>query len=277
MIIESPGIYKGLPNDVYHRSKGISSSGISLILDCPKKFWYQYLSGEVVRESTRAMIIGQVLHTLTLEPETFEERFYVMPEADRRTKIGKEIYQSALFEAGSKTIIDAEDYVTAESMAKNIRNLPMFQKIFGAGNIEDSLMWRDEETGALLRSRPDYYNDFLIVDLKTTEDASRKAFASSIAEYGYHRQGAMACDALTALTGNEYDSVVQFVVEKKAPYLVAAYSLSPETIEQGRIEYKRGAKLYKECIDKNEWPGYEEIIQDIDLPRWAFKQDEVRA
>lgn len=274
MIIKTPGIHKNVPIDDYHNSPGISSSGISLILDCPKRYWHEYLSGETVRESTKAIVIGQALHTLALEPDTFSDRFFVMPDTDRRTRAGKEEWENALRSLGTRTAISADEFMIADSMAASIRKHPMFRKLAGNGNIEDSILWKDEETGALLRSRPDYYNDFLIVDLKTTDDASPAAFARSIAAYGYHRQAAMACDALTSQTGFEYDSVVQFVVEKNPPWLVAVYLLSPESIDQGRLEYMRGAQIYQDCMEKNEWPGYEEVIKDIDLPKYAYRSFE---
>lgn len=273
-MLEQIGIHKNVPNEVYHKSPGISSSGISLILDCPKRYWYQYLSNEASREDTRSMLIGQALHTMVLEPDTFNDRFIVLPELDRRTKAGKEAYEQFINESQGKIVLPSSDYESAKQMADNVKAHRMYEKIYGVGNIEDSCLWKDKDTGVLLRSRPDYYNDFLIIDVKTTKDASPQAFASSMATYGYHRQAAMACDALTELTGCPYETVIQFVVENTAPYLVAAYAIKQDAIELGRKQYKEGARIYAECMRTNNWPGYPEILTEIDLPNWFYYREQ---
>lgn len=272
--IQTIGIHPNIPNEDYHASKGISASGIKLIMDCPKRYWYQYLSGEYERTESKAMTIGTVVHTLALEPDTFLDRFFVLPNIDRRTKEGKALYAKAMEESQGKQVITDEIYQTAKAMAKSITDHKMFKKMEITGNIEDSLLWKDEDTGAFLRSRPDYYNDFAIVDVKTTDDVSPKGFARSIAKYGYHIQAAMACDGLSTLTGRTYENVVLFVVEKTAPYLSAAYVISAPAIEQGRNMYKKGASVYADCLAQNKWPSYPEKIVEIDLPVWAYYTDE---
>lgn len=273
-MIDQPGIHKNMPIEVYHKSPGISSSGISLILDCPKRYWYQYLCEDNIKEETRSMSIGQALHTMVLEPHTFDDRFLVLPQCDRRTKAGKEVYEDAIKHAGTKSLLNHDDYESAKQMAENIRTHRMFEKLYGVGNIEDSLIWKDKDTNVLLRSRPDYYNDFLIVDIKTTKDASPHSFANSMATYGYHRQAALACDALTELTGVTYDTVIQFVVENTAPYLVAAYLISQDAISLGRKQYKEGAAIYSDCMKSNVWPGYPEIITEINLPSYVYYREQ---
>ena len=85
----------------------------------------------------------------------------------------------------------------------------------------------------------------------------------------YYLQGAMAVDGLAKLTDRPDRKVINFVVSKRAPYLSCAYQLSSGAIDQGRKEYKYGAKVYKQCSDSGIWPGYNQRFELLDLPGWA--------
>lgn len=296
MIIEKPGIYPDLSNDNYHKSPGISASGISLILDCPRKYWWNYLSGEAERKDTPNMKLGRLVHTLVLEPETFTDLYYrARPDQLKREieakypnltkkeidgmwaqeKLERELYVA---QHADKELIDDDLLKQATAMADSIKSQPLFQKMMSKGDhhIEHSLMWEDDETGALFRSRPDYYNAFCIIDIKTTKDASPEAFSRSVYQYGYHRQGAMAIDGLNKLAGGghpNWDSVVTFVVESDAPYISAPYLLSENAIQRGREEYKKGGLIYKDCLANATWNGYSEQIVELDLPQWAYNKE----
>lgn len=268
-MITKPGIYKDIDINDYHTSPGISSSGISLLLDCPKKYWYEYLSGESKKESEKSRRIGSATHTLLLEPEKFQNQFAVIKSL--QTKEGKLTKEKE--KANNKIVITEDEFNTALACSNSIKSENIWQRL-PVGNVETSLAWVDEDV--LLRSRPDYYNEELrlIVDIKTTQNASAKAFQNSIYNYGYHRQAALACDGLTKLTGQQFSSVLLIVVETCAPYLVGCYLLDQVSLDVGRFEYKRAIKIYRECTEKNQWPGYSEKIEPINIPDWVFKQQE---
>ncbi len=273
MIITEPGIYKGLSIEDYHKSEGISNSGIGLIIppNCPKLYWHQYLSGNYVKAESEGMTIGSAVHTLALEPHRFDELYFVISNFDRRTTAGKEGYAASLLEAGGRALLNDSQFKQAKAMADSITSHRLFKNLRGDGHVEDSIAWIDDESGALLRARPDFYNDSIIMDIKTTRDVRRHSFSKAIHDYGYHRQGAMACDGLSKATGRKYENVVLFLVSDE-PYLTKAYVLSTEALEMGRFQYKEGAQLYQECLKSNNWPGYDEAIEEIDLPSWAYHE-----
>ena len=271
MIITQPGLYPDVSNEDYHKSAGISSSGLGAILECPKNYWYKYLSGQYEAPNNKNFAMGTAVHTLALEPETFGERFLITKVPDKRTKS----YEAAIIEisklANGRELISPDDYQTAINMASALSSHQFFKKI-GKGCIEHSLAWIDEESGALLRSRPDFYNDNFIVDVKTSRDVSPAEFARSMFKYGYHRQAAMACDGLTKLSGREYSNVILFVVSKEPPHLIKCYLIGSESLEIGRAQYKEGAWVYQECLAHNHWPGYPEIVEDLEIPKWAISE-----
>lgn len=273
--MRAPGIYKDVDIDIYHAEEGISSSGISLILDCPKRFWHEYKNvGQDKKEDNRLrdkFALGSAVHMLVLEPDKFHENYIAMNEdVNLTTKKGKEIYALVEQKSLGRQIIRLKDWVEIDEMVKSIKAHPIWDKV-GSGKVENSIYWDDGIYNTRLRARPDFYNEQIVIDLKTTD--SIKSFARSVHIYGYHRQAAMQLDALYKLDGVKRFFAF-FVVEKKAPYLTACFTLDDESIEKGRKEYQDGAATYSECMMANHWPGYDEKFQLISLPNYAKKEDD---
>ena len=271
--MREPGIYQDIDISLYHADEGISSSGISLILDCPKRYWQEYLSGKPTDRKGKQYDIGQAMHTAILEPAKLQDRFYFASESfDLRTKAGKEAFTRVEAEAGHRTILRGADCEMILDMEAAVKNHPLWEKVeLAKGNIEHSIYWDGGIYKTRLRARPDFYNENIIIDLKTTESIA--SFSKSVYSYGYHRQAAMQLDGLESIDGKKRHFAF-FVIEKKAPYLTACFTLDDEALELGRKEYLEGAATYSECQRYNVWPGYEQKIQLLSLPKWAFKKDE---
>ena len=82
----------------YRQHEGISRSQLWKIRESPEKFKYAM---EHPEEPTPALLFGQMVHKLVLEPDTFDEEFIVAPEVDKRTKEGKAAW--AQFEEDAAT------------------------------------------------------------------------------------------------------------------------------------------------------------------------------
>ena len=266
------GIYDNLDINDYHADNSISATGINLILDCPKRYYYEYhvkrteLDEKELKKQAEKYKLGRAVHTLVLEPKKFDNTFYCMTESvNLSTKIGKEIYAQAEIAANGRDILRTGEWEDIKDMANIISAHPIWNELKD-GKVEQSIFWEGGTFDTPLRSRPDIFNDKLIIDLKTTD--SIKAFSNSIYQYGYHRQAAMQIDALKQLDGKKRFFAF-FVVEKKPPYLTACFTLDEGSLAQGRLEYLDGAALYTECVRYKEWPGYEEKFQLISLPNWA--------
>lgn len=272
------GIIRNLPIDEYHASEGLSATAIKLLLECPKKYWYEYLNPSKPRDlkESRCLVIGQALHTKVLEPYTFNNRFYTWPahleKIDRRTKKGKEEFSKVLTENEGKTYLSAVEMDQVQCMADAVLSNPDYDKLKGEKgghyDIEASIYFKPQDI--LLKSRPDLFNNFMALDLKTTLNASEEDFKKSIYKYGYHIQGALALDAINSIYPNPEREFVILAVEKVPPYLTAIYVLDQESIEIGREKYKQGIEIYKECLRKKKWIGYPEGIHTIGLPAWAL-------
>jgi len=80
MKITEPCIIRGMPNEVYHSTIGLSTSGLKMLLDCPAKYYYKYLSGEYEPKEKPCFKIGKACHTYILEgAESFEATYWHNP------------------------------------------------------------------------------------------------------------------------------------------------------------------------------------------------------
>lgn len=272
-----PGIYPNIPIEEYHRSEGISSTGVSLILDCAARYNYKYnvepytLSPKELAEQNKKYAKGRMVHTLVLEPEKFDALYYVMEaDCDLRTKDGKAAWMDAELAANGREIIRLSDVQDIRGMANAVNEMPLFSYL-KAGCIEHSLFWNDGIYDTRLRARPDLYTDDFIVDLKTT--ASIPDFERSIKNFGYHRQASMQLDGLHKLTGKH--RVFGFlVVETKAPFLTKLISLDQDYLELGRTKYLQAAEIYSECKASGVWGGYGNDFSEAKMPKYLNTGDE---
>jgi exodeoxyribonuclease VIII len=138
------------------------------------------------------------------------------------------------------------------------------------GKAEQTFMWTDAATGLECKCRPDWMTDdgSIVVDLKTTEDASPAGFKKSIANYRYHVQAAFYLHSLEQATGVCPEQFIFIAVEKKPPHAVAVYAADPEMIKTGWHTAERDLDAIAQCRKLNRWPGYNEAIEPISLPPW---------
>lgn len=269
-----PGIYHDITNEQYHASKGVSKSGIPLLLRSPKHYWANYIDPErEPRIETKAFKIGSAGHKLVLEPEEFYDEYMVLPEKidvlHGATKIKKE-YIALQNEKGLIDLKRAE-FESISKMAEAVSRHPEAGPMFSSGNAETSFYWIDKDTGVKCKCRPDYWiPGIAIPDYKTTEDARPEKFAKSCGEYTYHIQAAFYSDGVQALTDEILD--MPFVAhEKNSPYELRVYWIDPSHVSIGRSDYKRALEIYARCIENDDWPGYPTQVTTISLPSWSIK------
>jgi len=207
-----------------------------------------------------------------LEYELFKQTYSVLPELDRRTKAGKEAFEAFLEQNANKAFLSASDYKQCLDLAASVLRHSKASKLFDTGKAEQTITWDDETNGAPCKARPDFVTERMgstfIVDLKTTEDASPRAFSRSAYKYRYHVQAAFYLDGYAQATGITPEAFIFVAVEKTPPYLVACYVYGPEELNLARATYKQNLETYLECLNSNSWPGYAEIINPLELPNF---------
>jgi len=265
-----PGIYYDVPAEEYHEWDAVSNSRLAyLIATSPKHYKWRLEHPEPDKDAWRK---GRILHKLVLEPYDFERVYAVAPDVKRNTKAGKELWQKFTDTLEGRTPITSAEYDEASAMAKAIRALPKADLLLSGGRAEVSVVWDDPDTGVRMKARPDYINDNLIIDLKTTRSFADGAFSRRAYDYGYHRQAAIYIDGCRA-AGLRIDAFVFVVVEKTDVHDVIAQPASENMIYVGRAQYKRALITYADCVAKDEWPGYDEQLENIELPYWVLREE----
>lgn len=265
------GIHYNVPAARYHQRAlgGVSKSGLDKFHRSPAHY-EAWINGTLEEESP-ALSFGSAFHCSILEPDVFKREYVEAPDfGDCRFKEAKATRDAWRAENDGKQHLSYDDMRAITGMRDAIMRHPLAGKMIRDGNSEVSAIWRDTETGLRCRCRADYYVPKLgmLLDLKSTEDASPDAFKRSVAKYRYHVQDALYRFGFTEL-GEPVQHFVLVAVEKTAPYAVGTYALDADAIGRGYSAARRDIDQLGECMRKNYWPAYPETIQTLELPPWA--------
>lgn len=245
----------------------ISKSGLDLINRAPAHYYERYLNPLATpQKETPALIIGSAVHCAVLEPEEFGKRYAVGPRVDKRTKAGKEEWEQFLQSSAGLICIDSETATLCERIMESVRKFPAANYLLKEGKAEEPIYWTDEAIGVDCKARPDWLtSDNIIVDIKTTEDASPRGFAHSVKKYRYDVQAAFYSDGLEATSKRACEGFFFIAVEKTPPFLCAVYYIGNDFIEEARQKYQKNLLTYKLCKESGIWNGYSEIVTKLEL------------
>jgi hypothetical protein len=262
-------------NTDYHAHAAISKSHLDQVAKSPLHYWARYLDpNRVVPEPTPAMAIGSAVHTHVLELDQWDARYVSAPDGiDRRTKAGKAEWEAFTAAAAGRTVLPKADVALVMRMAQSVFSHPAAAMLLALpGKAETTHMWTDAATGLQCKCRPDWLTDDgrLLVDLKTTENASPREFGRSIATWRYHVQASWYLDGIEQATGTRPEQFLFLCVEKKAPYAVAVYAADAEMIAAGAQAAARDLNVLATCKAAGAWPGYSDQIEPISLPPWML-------
>ena len=268
----APGFHPDLPFPDYLALDRLSPSRAKLLSKSPAHDRY---NRDHPPTETPALRIGKAVHSLALEGRhAFDRAFTVAPECDRRTREGKALWADFTAASEGKTVLTASEAELVEGMAAGILAHPLAPALIEGGTPELSMLWTDPESGAECKGRADLARlaDGCLLDLKTALSAAPADFARSVLSYGYHCQGAAYESGCKAL-GAEIKDFLFVVVEKAPPYLAAVYRLPDSFLELGRRQWAAACRTYAECRERDAWPGYAPGITELELPCWAWTDE----
>lgn len=259
----------------YRAHPAISRSELWKLNESPEKFrWFK----DHPEKPTPALLFGQVVHKLLLEPDGFESEFAVMPEVDRRTKAGREQYNAFMEANDGKGIITLEMFRVAWEMAEKAKQEPFVAKLL-KGEHEKPFFWTDEVTQEDCKCRVDCITDIggkpYVIDYKTCTDASNDAFMRDAIRFGYHVQAAMYSDGVEHNIGTK-PTFVFIAQEKTAPYALNIFQADEAFVQYGEDLFRELMGVYHYCRTTGNFYGYlgrQQIINELQLPAWMAKND----
>lgn len=268
------GLHACVPFDEYaERRLGlVSKGGLEEFERSPLRY-KAWVGGEIDLTS-EAFEFGQAFHCALLEPDLYATAYATQPVfGDLRTKDAKARRDAWTSENAGKRPVKAEWAEAIRCMINNVRAHPLAGKMVRDGIAELSALWTDPHTGLRCRSRKDWYVEkrAMVLDVKTTRDASYRSFSRDVYNYGYDTQFALYRDGLGVL-GVPAKHFVFLACEKDPPYDLALFTLDEAGVS---IAYERTRHLMEQlaqCVKEDNWPGYTRHIQVIDAPAWAQRR-----
>ena len=276
------GIHTDLSIDSYHDGPGISKTGLEHIARSPAHYQEARKRKRAEEEKSEALIVGDMVHAMVLEPWRVEQKFIIELETapyvrlERRKNVDKETWAQFRAEHAGKGIVSRKHYDAAKTIAEVIQAHPVASVLLSPddeGPVEGTAYWIDPRTRRLCKCRPDKTPSRIHAhaDLKTAADASFDAFGRQAANLSYFLSDAMTGEGWKIASGeDEARPYIFVVVEKVPPYGIGIYQLDEPSRRLGMETYRKLMDVYSECVEHGDWPSYPTHIRTLQLPGWAF-------
>jgi hypothetical protein len=273
----TPGIYT-IPASEYHadpcESPSLSNSIAQILLSKSAAHAWQAhprLNPHYRPDNDPKFDIGTAAHALLLEGSA--AKIVVVEADDWRTKAAKEMRDHA--NANGMTAILAKHNVALNQMVEAAKRFVASSEIAGIferGKPEQTAIWK-EPSGIWCRSRMDWLTDdySIILDYKTTEDASPEVFSRQLVRMGYHIQDAFYTRGIAVLADKRPEFIF-LVQETSPPFACSLAGCSALLGEIARVQAALAIALWKASIESNNWPSYEGRIAWADAPAWLISQ-----
>jgi len=264
------GIFDRVPMSVYHSDccevPSVSSSDLRTLFEkSPAHYWatspYNPERIEDDDETEKAaFVLGRAAHHLFLGEDDFSTEFIARPEQiagkpwqGNRTECREWLADQA--KAG-RSVLKPEQIEAVRRMAKSLGAHPMINAGILNGRIEQSMFFRDPQSGLILKSRPDAIptdsGDF--ADLKTTRfygyDLDRE-----VTRRRYDMQAALCKWAAKATLGLEMESFTFVFVGVEPPNSVEILTLNRPDIEAAERDLRVAVDTMAWCMKSNLWFG----------------------
>lgn len=217
-----------------------------------------------------AMAFGSAVHTAILEPHLFNEQYAISEKFDKRTKAGKEA--SAAFEAANtgKLILDQDEFFKISKIKENCLAIPAVKTALDAFEKEKSILWKSGEVPFKARLDLVDVSGGVVIDLKTTRDATEKGFLRQLLELRYDIQLYHYMQSIKGTTA------YAIAVETETCE-VALYDLTD--IVTSEFTNKRYSKALETAIQVMSMkvcpPKFKSEIISLSLPKWAIESETV--
>lgn len=244
--------------DTGHSGRIYLSNSIAKILlnQSPKHAWIAHprLNPNWQPSDDSKFSIGTAAHALLLEGTN--ARIAVIDADDWRTKAAKDARDEA-FKNRLTPILRKHNsaVICMVEAAKSFIRQTEIAGIFERGKPEITMRWQEGELW--FKSRPDFFTDdgLIMLDYKTTEDASPENFSRQISRMGYDFQAEFYKRGAAA---NGYENVTFLILaqETKYPHACSLHAIHPALQEYARLRVERAVAIWRDCMSHDHWPAY---------------------
>lgn len=258
-------------------------------------------------KDTKSLIRGRLVHTLILEPNTFNSVYAVEPDKkdykfvtiedlkplcekygtkksgkkedilkelspfltkDERSQVYDLVYSAFLFECEGKEIVSAKDFQEARAISESVLNSPKIQKMLKLGEAELSIFL--EINGVQMKTRLDFMSSDFFLDIKTCSSCDEREFVRDFINYQYDIKLAVYQKAIELETGKKIPCIV-LAVETSDEHDYKVYNIDQEFLDIGYKKFEAMLETWKDCTSKNEWLGMSKEVETLFAPEWYLK------
>lgn len=286
------GFHAGIPAAQYHMDlapqPSLSSSVVKILLnESPRKAWYSHPrlnpNYRVIADSK--FDLGTAAHAVLLENDA--SRIVVIDPEQYPSQKGNipDGWTNKAIRAARDNAYGAGKTPLLKSYYDDVRQMVDAALAF----IEESEIsdaWHDAESevtgiwqegGVWLRCRFDRLTKDrrVIIDYKSTTDASPDGFSRQIPRMDYHIQDAFYRRCVRAL-GFPDPRFVFLPQECEPPYDPSLAGCSDALRQIADAEVERAVRLWRECVSSGTWPGYPKDICYAEPTSYMIQEHELR-
>lgn len=271
--VDRDGLYT-MRSDWYHDDccvdVSVSSTGLRM-MTCPAKFYAfaPFNPDRIERPTSTAFSFGRAAHAVLLEGKLPSREFAVSPHEQFTTKAAR-TWKDRAARIGLDILRPSELRLIADIYQAMARH-PVVQAGALQGLVEVAMIWRDQETGIWLKSKPDALPlDDAYVDTKFVVDASLRATELSIAKSRYDQQAALVGAGMAHVLKRPMANAALFCVEKSAPHVAELWEFHDSYIAAGHASNRTALKTMRACLDADHWPGHDHDAETIAPPKYLL-------
>ena len=255
---------------------------------------------------SRHFVIGNAVDCLILEPHTWNQRFFVTTDRDRRTSGGKAEHQDIVRANVGKEWLTPSEKRDVDAMVAAVKS-SWLHFFVDQARTQNTFKWTDP-IGIQCKCRPDWLltiDDNLwarfLDEFPGEHDLLRYlmhecmgldsnnqphglssydeiicdlktlngSWPSHVVDYRYYVQAPFYLDGIdAAMNDGKRRGFMFMVVGVEWPNRVDIQTLPEAALRIGRSEYQRNLATLLECRETGEWPKPGDAFQQTEMPSW---------
>lgn len=265
-------VHYDLLMDEYLSHPYIGSSLLKTILINPAEF---KASLNIVNKDTKSTVLGTAIHAAVLEPDLFYESYALQPEdwGPRNKGDGYKKWKEFKESNNDKTCLGFEDASLVNRILQAAQSHKALRRVLSQGKAEVTVFhrWHDQ-FGLKARSDLLVEQDGFLWDVKSSsKDLDDQEIEKTIFQNGYHFQLAHHMKVFKHAGVDIKGFGWIFISTQTAAVHIVMRKASSALIDAGFKDHAYALSLLKKCIETNSWPGYDDGISEVGLPRYAEK------